>query len=348
MVFKRNKQQKPSIALGLDLGTSVIKAAVVKRTNGHLELCQFATHPLPARVGKPGTERELAEHLQQLLNEMSVSDRKACVAISCSSAMVCHTEFPRMPLDEIKNALKLNSARFLRRDLSNYYLDAAELVDPANDAKSSPKVRVLVGGASKEDVVKYRDALLAAKIRPEVMELAAVSVVNALLACKPELCEKEAVLLIDIGAHSTSINFLQHGQPVMTRIMHFGGHQLSEYLGQTLSLEFDAAEEEKRKMSEPVRALIKTAISPLAREVRSSIDFFERQHECHVGAALACGGSVITPQVPEFLSEQVGMHIECWNPVAEFDTSHFNGDGKKLAELAPSLAVAIGVAAARL
>jgi len=42
------------------------------------------------------------------------------------------------------------------------------------------------------------------------------------------------------------------------------------------------AEEEKRKMSTPIQELVKTAISPLAREIRSSIDFFERQNDHRV------------------------------------------------------------------
>ena len=49
----------------------------------------------------------------------------------------------------------------------------------------------------------------------------------------------------------------------------------------------------------------------------------------------------------EFLSEQVGMKIECWNPIQSFETSHFNGDGTKLLALAPSLAAAVGAAAVR-
>jgi type IV pilus assembly protein PilM len=350
MIFRRNKQQKRDMAIGLDLGTSQIKAAVVRRRGTRLELSEYAVRALPQNLGRPGTEPQFAEQLQLMLDGLSVQDRKACVAISCSSAMVCHTEFPRMPLEEVKSALKLNSTRYLRRDFSNYYLDVVELVTPAPDGKNkkSPKMTVLVGGATKEEVSWYRNALQVAKIRPEAIELAAVSVINAFQVSNPEISEKEVVLLVDIGAQSTSINFLRHGQPVITRIMSFGGLQISEYVAQVLAVDTAKADEEKIKMSEPVQGLVKMALSPLAKELRSSIDFFERQHECRVTHAFACGGSACSAKMLELLSEAVGIHVESCNPIQNFETAHFNGDSPRLAALAPSLAAAIGTATARL
>src|SRR5262249_20489711 len=155
---------------------------------------------------------QYADQIQQALGRLKCSERRACVAISCSSAMVCQTEFPRMALDEVRNALKLGSAqKYLRRDLSDYCIDVAELT-PAAENKSTGKMMLLVGGATKLEVAGYREALTAAKVRPEVMELAAVSVVNAFQLSKPDVAEN-VVLLVDIGARSTSLNFVRNGQP---------------------------------------------------------------------------------------------------------------------------------------
>src|SRR5207245_728747 len=117
----------------------------------------------------------------------------------------------------------------------------------------------------------------------------------------------------------TSINFLQGGLPLITRIMHFGGGQLNEYISQVLMLKPQEAEEEKRKMSPPVQELVKTALSPLAREIRSSIDFFERQHDLHVRRIYACGGTASSPHVLASLAEAVGTQVECWNPVESLE-----------------------------
>lgn len=379
MLFRRNKQHKRDVALGIDLGASQIKAAVVRRQKDKLELVEYAVRSLPPGIAKAYKGPEFAAELQQLVDGLKTSERHAFVTISCSSAMVCQAEFPPVPLTEIKSALKLNSAGYLRRDFSAYYLDVFELQkateevrgkakakdkssDPAKDSakpngganakdsaktKDSAKKSVLVGGATKEEVDACRDALVVAKIKPEVIELTAVSVINAFQVGHPQ-SKDEVVVLIDIGARMTSINFLLDGMPLITRIMHFGGAQLSDYISQVLVLKPDEAEEEKRKMSGPIQELMKTAISPLAREIRSSIDFFERQNDLHVSQIYACGGSAASPQILAILGEAVGTHVECWNLVESLDISHFNGETQRVLALGPSLAAAVGAVIPRL
>jgi len=383
MLFGLSKKRKLDVALGIDLGASQIKAAVVRHQGDKLELVEYAVRSLPASSAKSYRGPEFAAELQKLVDGLKTSDRHAYVTISCSSAMVCQAEFPPVPLDEIKSALKLNSSGYLRRDFSSYYLDAFELKkgtqDPkgkgkqaakggdadktkdaaktkdASKAKDAPKSKdkdmvkttVLVGGANKEEVDACREALVAAKIKPKVIELAAVSVINAFQVSHPEVTD-EVIVLVDIGARMTSINFLHGGLPLITRIMHFGGEQLSEYIGQALMLKPQEAEEEKRKMTAPVQELVKAAISPLAREIRSSIDFFERQHDLHVQRICACGGSACSPQVLTILGETVGTPVECWNLVKSLEVGHFNGDSERVLAIGPSLAAAVGVAAARL
>ena len=373
MLFQRNKQHKRDVALGIDRGASQIKAAVVRRQKDKLELVEYAVRPLPPGLAKAYKGPEFAAELQQLVDGLKTSERHAFVTISCSSAMVCQAEFPPVPLAEIKSALKLNSAGYLRRDFSAYYLDVFELKkgteetkgkakskdknsDPAKDSaktngtantKDSAKSSVLVGGATKEEVDACRDALVAAKIKPEVIELTAISVINAFQVGHPQ-GKNEVVVLIDIGARMTSINFLFEGMPLITRIMHFGGAQLSDYISQVLVLKPDEAEEEKRKMSGPIQELVKTAISPLAREIRSSIDFFERQHDLHVSQIYACGGSASSPQILAILGEAVGTHVECWNLIESLDVSHFNGETQRVLALGPSLAAVVGAVIPRL
>ncbi|MGD0060933.1 MAG: pilus assembly protein PilM [Verrucomicrobiia bacterium] len=378
MLFHVNKRRKPDLALGIDIGASQIKAVLIRRQQDTFELLEYAAHALPATPAKAYQGPEFAAELQKTVDTLKTSERRAYVTISCSSAMVCQAEFPPVPIEEIKSALKLNSAGYLRRDFSSYYLDAFELrkgsQDPRTKAKGSAKpvdaaktkdatntkdkedkpkdkdgakTIILVGGANKEEVDACREALTTAKIKPQAIELAAVSVINAFHFSHPEI-KDDVVVLVDIGARMTSVNFLQGGRPLITRIMHFGGAQVSEYIGQVLMLKPQEAEEEKRKMSSPVQELVKTAISPLAREIRSSIDFFERQNDLHVQRIYACGGSASSPPALEILGEAVGTPVECWNAVESLDVSQFNGGTRRVLSLGPSLAAAVGVAVARL
>ena len=351
MLFGWDKEQrKREWAIGLDFGAGEVRGIVIRRHGSTLEMEAYGKRAFVGEVGKPGDEPFAGGQVAELLDSLKVQDRRVFAAISSPSAVVCHTEFPRIPLGEVKGALRLNSARYLHRDFSNYYLDVAVLAEPVSDAKSpkAAKMRLLVGGASKGDVLWYRNVLEAAKARPEAIELAAICVVNAFQAVEPEICQKEIVLLLDMGARSTAMNFLRQGLPLFTRIMPFGGQQMTGYIGQTLTIGLAPAEEEKIKMTEKAQPLVRTAISPLARELRSSIDFFERQYECRVSRAFGCGGSASSAKMLEILGQELGMHIDGWNPLQHLGTAHFRGDAAQLTAEAPSLASVVGAAVAHL
>ena len=123
---------------------------------------------------------------------------------------------------------------------------------------------------------------------------------------------------------------------------------MTEYIGQILMLKPQEAEEEKRKMTPPVQELVKTAVSPLAREIRSSIDFFERQNDVHVQRIYACGGSACSPPLLTILGEAVGTPVECWNTIDNLGLNQFDGGSRRVHTIGPSLAAAVGVAVGHL
>jgi type IV pilus assembly protein PilM len=350
MIFRRNSKSKSNLAVGLDFGARQLKAAVIQRSGEKFLLIEYAMSPWHFSPGNSGGEQAAAEQLQQLLNGLRATQRSVRATVSCPSAVVAHTDFPRMPAAEAKSALRLNSARYLRRDFSDYYFDATELIEPAGEKKAgkSSRMNILVAAASKSEVTWYRNVLAMARLHPQAIELAAVSVVNAFQLGEPEISANEVVLLLDIGAQFTTMNFLRQGQLLFTRIMQFGGGHVTDYVAQTLTIQPQEAEQEKLQMTEVAQTLIRSALTPLAKELRSSIDFFERQHDCRVSKALACGGSACSGKFLDLLSDEAGIRLEAWNPVRNFDTTALNGARASLESLAPSLAAAVGAAAASL
>ena len=375
MLFRRNKKAKSDWAVGLDFGTSQVRGVLFQRVSTTLKLKStdaqalaatnsnnsaytafkykleaFDVRPFPFTSGKSENISAAAAVVAELFSALSAPDSCAFAVINPIGTVVCQVELPRMPLPEARAALQLNSARFLHRDLSNYYIDLTEqtLVGTPTPAPKNNKMQLLVGAATRPDVLWYRNVLFAAKVRPLAIELSTLTVVNGLLTTEPELCQKEAILLLDLGARTTSMNFLWRGQLAFTHVMYFGSQQITEHLAQKLGLDLAAAEAEKIKMSEAVQRLVQAAISPLARELRSSIDFFDQQHDCRINRTLACGGVAGSPKILEILGLEVGIRIEVWNCLDRFDTTATRGDQAQLAVVAPELAAAVGVALARL
>jgi type IV pilus assembly protein PilM len=347
--FKK-KAQKSNSVIGLDIGSGQLKAVGLCRKEGAVAITHFAVVPCVVTFGKEGIQKRLAEVVQDVLASWKMTGRRLSVAMSTSSALVGQVEMPQIPLDEARSALKLNGVRYLRHDLNEYYFDLAVLADSASEAKGrkSSMMQLLVAGAPKAEVVWVRDALVNAKLKVDSIELVALTVINALQRSHGQICEQELVLLLDVGAQITTLNFLRQGQPLLTRFMQFGGTALTEHIAKILTLSTAAAEEEKRKMSESVSVLARAALQPLVREVRSSIDFVERQYDCRITHAFVGGGTACRSALVQFLGEDVGLGMEVWNPLEGMKMTELNGDVEQLKSLAPSLGGAVGAAIAYL
>jgi len=300
--------------------------------------------PLKAAIGQASSIPAAAAEVAQLFDGWSVPGRQAFVVINPIGAVICQAELPRMPLSEARAALRLK-----HRDFKNYYLDLTERGASDNQLQKtqSTKMELLVGAAPREDVLWYRNVLLTGKVRPVTIELSAHTIVNGLLTTDPELCRNEAVLLLDLGTHTTSMNFLWHNRLLFTHVMQFGSQQITEYLAEKFRLELPVAET-AGQMTDPAQSLMAASISPLARELRWSIDFFDRQHACRVSRAFACGSIVWSAKTLANLGHEAGIQIEAWNCLQRLDTTQTRGDHAQLAAIAPELAAAVGAALARL
>lgn len=353
MFFKRAKPTKRDWAVGLDFSASRVCGVFIRRGNAVAKLEAFDARPLNAAVGQADSIAAAAAEVAQLFDGWSVPERRAFAVVNPPGAVVCQAELPRMPLSEARAALQLNSVRYLHRDLSNHYLDLVEQTALDTQPRTAngamlDKMQLLVGAATRAEVLWYRNVLLAAKVRPVAIELSALAIVNGLLATEPELCQNEAVLLLDLRAYTTTMNFLWQSQLRLTHGMDFGSHQISEHLANQPGWELPVAESETQKMMEPVQGCRSATISPPARELRSSIDFFDERHECRVSRAFACGGGAEAAKILKILGYEAGIHIEAWDCLKRLDTSQIRGDRTQLAVVAPELAAAVGAALARL
>lgn len=305
-----------------------------------MKLEAFDVRPLKAVAGQASGISAAAAEIAQLFDGWSVPGRHAFAVINPIGTVVCQAELPRMPLSEARAALRLK-----HRDFNNYYLGLTE--HGATDTQST-KMELLVGAAPCEDVLWYRDVLLAGKVRPVTIELSTHAVVNGLLATDPELCRNEAVLLLDFGTHSISMNFLRHNRLLFTHVMQLGGQQITEHFAEKLSLELPDAENVEQNMADPGQGMMPASIAQLARELRWSIDFFDRQHDCRVSRVFACGCVVWPAKALASLGHEAGIQIETWDCLQRLDTTQTRGDHAQLAAVVPELAAAVGAALARL
>src|SRR5208282_3018348 len=108
---------------------------------------------------------------------------------------------PLMPLNEMRQMIKLNSKNYLQQDLRDYIFDCYIVPLPGKPQADAPKTgivkyKVWVGGIRRELLLTIESAVKGAGLIPANVTLALLGPVNALEFSQPELFRKEAVALV--------------------------------------------------------------------------------------------------------------------------------------------------------
>lgn len=319
----------PSIIVGIDLGNSSYKAVRLQRRGNQYVLTRAALVPIerdPASTA-PLTEQTVVNQIKALTKQVKAADAEVHYTINSANSTVRYVELPKIPLEEVRSALKLNSANYLRQNFENYTFDAcpldAEAAEALIAAKKKPakgaaapggKAKTLVGGISSPEVMLYFHASRGAGIKPRSLQLTPISLINGFEAAYPEIFHGHAIALLDLGFLSSSLTILDKGTPLLTRTVPMGAKHITDYIVQMGSMDFAKAEAAKIQGDPMLNDAVSRTAVTLIREVRSSINFFEKNSDQAIGRVYLTGASVASAAIIEALSNDVGVACDPWNP----------------------------------
>jgi type IV pilus assembly protein PilM len=188
---------------------------------------------------------------------------------------------------------------------------------------------VLIAAAKTDLLEEWTAAVDGAGMQPSGIELATIALYNAFRFNygEPEGC----TLLIDLGARTTNLLFIEPGK-FFIRTISSGGGTLTSAVAKEFAEPFSMAEARKRStgfigqgsnFAEPedpeqarLAKVLRNAATRLHAEVTRSISFYRSQQS---GASpqrvLLCGNGAQTPLMPEFWEEKLGLSVEMFNPL---------------------------------
>jgi Tfp pilus assembly PilM family ATPase len=91
---------------------------------------------------------------------------------------------------------------------------------------------------------------------------------------------------------------------------------------------------------------LESLLSPLGRELRASMDFFEHQQDKPVSQVFFTGGASRSQLILSMLQAEMMADSKTWNPVANIQPNLPPLQVAELEQVAPQLSVAIGAAMA--
>jgi type IV pilus assembly protein PilM len=329
--------------IGLDIGTSSIRAVEIKRAKDEYSLSNFGQVPLPPGTVTGGVVQDSAAvtaALKQLWAGCKFGTKHVTIGVTNPQLVVREMTVSNLPAKEMHQALPFQVKDALPLAVERSLLDFYPLEDPG----TNPTVRGLLIAMPRDAVVTAVDAAEKAGLHVNGVDLASFALLRA-----ASRLDAQVEAIVDIGAEVTSVVVHADGEPLIVRTVPRGGTEITDSMATRLGIPPAEAEVLKCRYGlhgdgnpETVDAAV-DAVRPLASELRSSFTYLasgERQKQ--VTRVALCGGSALMPGLAEHLQSQLGITVMYADSASRLRDTR-KGRERGFDSFVPSAAVSIGL-----
>ena len=345
--LKKSGPKKRDQIVAVDLGSRTTKAVYLQRKGDSYALSRYTIQDAPI-YEKNISPDLLSEHLKSVMHALEAKTKQVVLSLGVSDCILRNAELPQMPVPEMRLMLKYNTKNYLQQELPDFSFDCHIVPAkqaPAPDLKAT-KQKVWVGGAKNQLLQSLQAGTKLAGLSAEQVVLSILGPVNAFEMAQPEAFMKEVVALVDVGFRASSINIVSEGELVLSRVVGIGGDKLTTGLAEAIGVSYAEAEGIKVGMPQEVESSLQPLLSPLGRELRASIDFFEHQQDKTVGQIFMSGGAAQSEFIMQTLQSELMVPCKSWNPTSFLQLALPPQQMGEVEQVAPQLAVAVGAAVA--
>jgi type IV pilus assembly protein PilM len=345
-----NKGMGKRNLVGLDIGSSSVKAVELQRKGGALHLLNLGFENLQADTVVDGQIMELnnvSNVIVSIFNEHQIKTNRVAAGVSGHSVIVKNIVLPQMSQEELQESFSWHAEEHIPFDIADVNLDYQL-------TSSSPEsLHVLMAACKSDKIANVKQAIQLAGKQPVIIDVDAFALQNCYeVNYQPRT--GEVVALLNIGAATMNINILNGIRSIFARDASVGGSQYTSLLQKELGLSFEQAEAVKRgghlpegAESRPIQPIIETVSDILALEVRKTMDFYrataEEGEEAIQKILLAGGGSKL-PGLADYLAKRFEIPVQVFDPFRQVTVDPKKFDPDYMREIVPEMAVAVGLA----
>ena len=345
MFFSKSKN-----VVGLDIGSSAIKLVELKeKKGGTYSLVKLGIERLSPEAIVDGSIMDssmVVETISKLNTSKGVKNSNYATSLSGHSVIIKKITLPAMSAEELAESIQWEAEQYIPFDINDVNLDYVPLTTPG----AGENVEVILVAVKKEKINDYTSVISQTGKVAVLVDVDAFALQNC-YEMNHDVEDGRVLALVNIGASVTNVNVLSGTNSLFWRDITFGGNQYTDAIQRELSLSFEQAEELKRGRPQgdytiqQVIPIMNSVSEDFAGELRKTLDFFtatsgaERVDEI----VLAGGGSGVL-NLDAILRDKFGMPVAILDPFrrVQVDEGQFNPE--ELAEIAPSMAIAVGLA----
>jgi type IV pilus assembly protein PilM len=342
------KKSKPLV--GLDIGSSAVKAVELTKSKRGYQLTGFAYEPLGPDAVVDGAIMDapvVAETIKKTLAAGKFKPKGVATGVSGHSVIVKRVVVPASNETEVEASIQFDAEQYIPFEIAEVNLDY-QIVGPGHTQHDDPGMEVVLVAAKKDKIQNHTNVIGLAGRTPEVVDVDAFALQNAFEA-NYKVSASETIALLNIGASLMNINITKGGMPLFIRDVSVGGNQYTDILQKELQLSFQEAEDLKLgkaggSEAEMVQPLLESITDMLIMEVQKTFDFFRETYPSEtISRVLLSGGTSHMLGLTEKIQETFGYPAEIMNPFKSIAVTP-KVDAARVMSLAPALAVAVGLA----
>jgi len=345
--------------VGLDIGTSGVRAAELSRGKGPVTLERFGQVALPpgaVRDGEVVDTQVVADAIKQLWAQAKFSTKKVVVGVANQKVVVRQVDLPWLPMGELRKSLAFQVQDYIPMPVEQAILDFHPLEEFTTES-GERRLRVLLVAAARDMVGSAIGAAERAGLTASLVDLNSFAVLRSLVTLDNGLGSLEAEALVDVGASVTNIVVHQGGVPRFVRILLMGGADITDALVERLGVPADQAESVKQSSglavvagtaeTHPASRTIEATGSAFVEEVRGSLDYYLAQPgAARVARVVVSGGGSRLSGLVERLSAATRLPVQRAHPMSLLKLGKTGLTDEQLAYVEPMVTVPVGLAMA--
>ena len=342
---------KKNSLVGLDIGSHSVKVVELEaQPNKSYKLTNWGvSQPLAEAIvdGEIMDRQLVTDAITNLLESRGIKARSVVAAVSGRAVIVKKIIMNKLSADDAQQAIYWEAEQHVPYDINDVSLDFEILGTAPNDPK---QMQVLLVAAKKDMVMSFSDLIREAGLTPTIVDVDSFAAQNA-IEVNYDFAPEEVIAILNVGSEMTNINIIQAGVPYFTKDLQVGGNSFTEAVQRKFNLSQSEAAAAVRGESGPgleVAPVIEQACDGVATALERAQAFLRTAGEAGaISRIMLCGGSALTPGLPEFLGRRFGVPTEVVNPLqrVQYDPALFAG--QDVMKVAPLLTVSIGLAMRR-
>jgi type IV pilus assembly protein PilM len=331
--------------VGLDIGSGLIKVAVIDHSKRVPELVRVTVTPLLAdaivegEVMDPGI---VAEAIQSALAAAGVTAKAVVTAVGGRDVIIKKIQIERVKEQQARELMRWEAEQHVPFDMESVELDF-QILDPDADGL---EMSVWLVAAKRELIESKLRMLTDAGLESAAVDVEAFALHNAFELNHPDAMNG-VVGLLNIGHDVTNVNILDDGVPLLTRDLTVGARRFREDLQRERGLSAEEAQAliQGYDRSPHLDAVIETRGEEIAVGIERAAAFLAQSSRAkQMRSIYTCGGGSRIPGLNEMLAKRLKLTVHQANPLANLSVRSGALELLVTDEIAPLLMLPIGLA----